>query len=380
MQYMSGLKQSSRFYKNGFTLVELLIVVVVISILATVTMVSYAGVAKRAAAASLQSDLRQASTQLSVARVDSGSYPLTIDVSNGTFILRHSSDTTFEYDSDGTAYHLTASSARAQASFHIDTDGNTILSGADTAAGHHGYVAAVTIADGSLMQMITSANCPSTRTRAVDARDSHTYWVQKLADGNCWMLTNLGYAGGGTNTYSDIKSLSNGTGGSATYTVASYYVVPSTVNYTPEPTGPSTSTDGTGQYGYLYNWCAAMGRQLSTGACLNGTSPAPDASISICPAGWRLPTGNTGEFSALNTAINSGSTTSDSGLRTTWLSRYGGNWTSSGFMGTGGYGEYWSSTQYSATNAYRFDISASNVGPSSNNGKSLGFSVRCIAN
>lgn len=46
------------------------------------------------------------------------------------------------------------------------------------------------------MQLITSANCPATRIRAVDARDNRTYWVQATPDGKCWMLTNLAYAGG----------------------------------------------------------------------------------------------------------------------------------------------------------------------------------------
>jgi hypothetical protein len=111
------------------------------------------------------------------------------------------------------------------------------------------------ITDGSVMQTITAANRPSTHTRGVDARDNYTYWVQKLADGKCWMLTNLAYVGSGTNTYSDTKTLTNGTaGGPQTYTIPSYYVIPSTTNCTTEPTDPSTSTTGTGQYGYLYNW------------------------------------------------------------------------------------------------------------------------------
>ena len=143
------------------------------------------------------------------------------------------------------------------------------------------------LGDGTYIQAITSANCPAGRTRAVDARDNHTYWVQKLADGRCWMLTNLGYAGGGTNTYGDVKSFADGTGLVGSFTSAQYYVIPSTVNYTVEPSQPSISTDGTGQYGYLYNWCAAMGAQTATSACANALTPVPDQSVSACPAGWR---------------------------------------------------------------------------------------------
>lgn len=126
----------------GFTLVELLVVIVVIAVLATLTVASYNGVSARAASGVLKSDLRQASSQLGMTRVDTGSYPQTSDVSSGSYILKHSPHTVFEYTSDGTTFHLTASSSDAKASYHIDsTDENTILDGADTAAGHIGYVA-----------------------------------------------------------------------------------------------------------------------------------------------------------------------------------------------------------------------------------------------
>lgn len=242
--------------------------------------------------------------------------------------------------------------------------------------------AAVVPTDGSFMQTISSANCPSTRIRAVDARDSHTYWVQKLSDGKCWMLTNLGYAGGGTNTYNDIDTLTNGTGLATTYTTASYYVVPTTTNFTSEPTQPSTATNGTGQYGYLYNFCGAMAGQ-ATSACANSTTPAPDSTSTICPYGWRLPVGGaTGDFVALNTAVNGSLTNTDSGLITTWLGQRSGyaNGTS-GFSLQGSNGYYWDSTVPAfATQANILTFGSTIATPDTNSGKNLGFAVRCIAN
>ena len=121
------------------------------------------------------------------------------------------------------------------------------------------------------------------------------------------MLTNLAYAGAGNNTYNDTVALSVGT--ATTYTEAKYYI-PTGANPTTDPTPPSTDITGGGsgagrQYGYLYNWCAAMGGQ-NTAACANATTPAPIPTTNICPAGWRLPTGEptTGEFTALNNALN----------------------------------------------------------------------------
>ena len=232
------------------------------------------------------------------------------------------------------------------------------------------------------MQTITTANCPTTRTLAVDARDNHTYWIQKMPDDRCWMLTNLAYAGGGTNTYGDTKSITLSSSGTS-YTEPRYYTH-ANANPTTSPTQPSTSTDGgvtNPQYGYLYNWCAAMGVQTTTSACANALTPAPSPSVSICPANWRLPTGEptTGEFTLLNNAINGGLTNTDAGLRASWLAQLGGYWGGTGFNGPGVGGTYWSATQYSATNAHYLYFNSSIVYPSSHDIKVYGYSVRCVA-
>ena len=60
---------------RGFTIVELLIVIVVIGVLAAITIVSYTGINNRAIVASLQSDLANASQQLKLYQVDNGAYP-----------------------------------------------------------------------------------------------------------------------------------------------------------------------------------------------------------------------------------------------------------------------------------------------------------------
>lgn len=64
---------------KGFTLVELLVVIVVIGILAAITIVAYSGIQQKAIEASLQSDLDNASKQLKLYQVDNGSFPLNID-------------------------------------------------------------------------------------------------------------------------------------------------------------------------------------------------------------------------------------------------------------------------------------------------------------
>ncbi len=67
--------------QSGFTIVELLIVIVIIGILATLTIVAYNGIQGRAIAATLQSDLDSASKQLKLYQVDHSAYPTTNDCS-----------------------------------------------------------------------------------------------------------------------------------------------------------------------------------------------------------------------------------------------------------------------------------------------------------
>lgn len=364
----TSLLKTTAIFPPGFTIVELLIVIVVIGILAAIVIISYTGITRQAAEGVLKSDLHTGAVQLGVKQTDTGEYPnpdLPADI-------KPSSGNAFQYTSDGSTFCLSATSTSPGVSpFHI-SDGGSIEEG--VCPGH----SEVIIADGSIIQTITTANCPATRTRAVDARDNHTYWVQKLADGKCWMLTNLAYAGGGNNTYGDVKTLTEGTGSSATYTDARYYI-PSGANVTTEPTAPSASTDGTGQYGYFYNWCAAMGAQTGTSACKSGTTPAADVNESVCPAGWRLPTGGSdSELVALNEAINGGSGSSDEGLLTVWLGQRAGEWTNSGFE-TEGLAYYWSSTLSSSTLAYKIYFLSYFVGMSDSHTKLFGIAVRCLA-
>jgi prepilin-type N-terminal cleavage/methylation domain-containing protein len=78
---------------RGFTIVELLIVIVVIGILAAITIVAYNGIQKRAVTATLISDLENSAKILAIDVVNNGSYPTMTSLANGGKGLQLSSGT-----------------------------------------------------------------------------------------------------------------------------------------------------------------------------------------------------------------------------------------------------------------------------------------------
>jgi prepilin-type N-terminal cleavage/methylation domain-containing protein len=88
---------------RGFTIVELLIVIVVIGILAAITIVAFNGVTKRAVTASLNSDLSNSVQAILQYQVDnSDNYPASLSLLNSGAGLRASSGNVFGYTYDNT--------------------------------------------------------------------------------------------------------------------------------------------------------------------------------------------------------------------------------------------------------------------------------------
>src|ERR1035437_8730885 len=101
--------------QSGFTIVELLIVIVIIAILATVTIVAYNGLTSQAKVAVMQSDLSSSSDQLKLYQVTYESYPTALDSNycpsaptvDTNRCLKASNGNTFTYSSDGKTFNLT---------------------------------------------------------------------------------------------------------------------------------------------------------------------------------------------------------------------------------------------------------------------------------
>ena len=223
------------------------------------------------------------------------------------------------------------------------------------------------------IQNLAASECTSTASLVYDNRDNQTYTIQRLADGHCWMMTNLNL--GATTLSTDLTSSNtnlsstvtastfNGwkkSSGSATYTSGVFI-----------PVSGIDSTSGTA-YGTLYNYCAASAGTICT------DSNSSNASYDLCPAGWRLP--NEDEFTTLNanasynTIDKMRASVADGGA----AFALAGYFSNSAPTDQGSHGYYWSSTRYNNNAMHDLSLITSNVYPSSYGFRSRGTSIRCI--
>ena len=206
-----------------------------------------------------------------------------------------------------------------------------------------------------------------------DIRDSKTYTVRKMADGNCWMAENLklDLTAGVASTAADFS------GG--------------TVSWTPNSgSGDMYNTAINGNYhsnvnggNWYYPWYAATAG--------SGTQTAsPTINRSICPQGWRLPDGNTSTKSFYNLiTAKYGLASSSAGVNSLKvaplsfiITGYYSSHTGSSVLYGSSNGYYWSAIPNTSGIDYayilRFDTSS--IDPQNRDGfKTTGCSVRCIS-
>ena len=391
-------KQSSRKLNHGFTIVELLIVVVVIAILAAITIVAYNGISSQAKESALKSDLTTASKKLQLAKVQDDTFPATKPADTNT--------TKFQYSSTTDTFFLTATSTNLpNKAFSVNETGvvsSTACSG-HTTGGSGGD--STEIAANSPIQNVTSAQCAalpvfdgsnaSAIRTVTDTRGgtTRTYEVAKLADNNCWMLTNL-KLGSTTGSITLTPADSNVT---ANFTLPQVKTTGSTSSTgtgngydTPYAYGPVPGDTGAGatNYGYLYNWPAATAGKDRT----NHNQTAGNSATSICPANWRLPSGGvpTSDFGKLDVVFGGTGESVYSGAPN--IAKWQNNGPFKGiFSGKGwgsfhvqsSYGGLWSSSAYPGYVDYAFSayFGPGYVSPGGYYyARADGLGVRCLLN
>lgn len=119
---MTNNHKSSLAGYYGFTIVELLVVIVIIGILAAITIVSYTNFSKRAQESVFYADLSSSKKQFELYRVEHGEYPTglsnncptgpTLPSPDTKYCIKSSSDASYSYDFDGSgSYTLTLSNS-----------------------------------------------------------------------------------------------------------------------------------------------------------------------------------------------------------------------------------------------------------------------------
>ena len=173
------------------------------------------------------------------------------------------------------------------------------------------------------IQNLDASMCTEDPLLVVDNRDNEEYLVQRLADGNCWMLDNLRLdptevsldaLKGNTNATNEILTYFKNGGGESPYPASGVssewtsdsYELPYIDAQYKNTVASTTYGFGSGKNGVYYNYCAASAGSY----CYPGNAGVGNANYDICPAGWRLPMGGsesdiTNEFNNLYLAYNS---------------------------------------------------------------------------
>ena len=253
-----------------------------------------------------------------------------------------------------------------------------------------------------IMQRFTAAQCSNlaestaqtdNRKTMIDSRDGKFYTISKLADGNCWMTSNLALDGmdglGAVRTLTtadsnvtESRTLATNITNNTTSVNDTIQIYSGNANDATANCGSYASCVVSGiKYGNLYSWTAAtagVGMLASTGTITE----------SVCPKNWQLPN-HTGAESFIGLLSASGLPTvgsyDDNAIVAIQSSPF--YFPLAGYYvdynaAQGEYAYYWSRTvDTNHTNnalGIHFNVVGYGFNPQSTDGKRAGEAVRCV--
>lgn len=199
--------------RRGFTIVELLVVVVIIGILAAITIVAYNGIQKRAQTAAVSASLNQASKKVGLYQVDNGAYPSSLAAAGVS-----DSSVAYQYTGASTSYCITGT--QGGTSLYLSDTQSSPTAGGCPGHGQGGMAAITNVAPNPSAEnsvgwysnngAVVPATWDSTRAR------SGTHSVSSVNLSSSVMLLSL-YAVGAPDGYGFPIT------GGTTYTIAIYF-------------------------------------------------------------------------------------------------------------------------------------------------------------
>jgi prepilin-type N-terminal cleavage/methylation domain-containing protein len=123
------MRRSRSSYVQAFTIVELLVVIVVIGILATITIIAYKGISQRAITSSIQSDLSGDYNQLANDNTINGVYPATAAAANNGQGLKASPGNVIQYTYTSGSNSYCLSVTNGLIAYYVTSSSNQFVSG-----------------------------------------------------------------------------------------------------------------------------------------------------------------------------------------------------------------------------------------------------------
>jgi len=231
---------------GGFTIVELLVVIVVVGALAAVSFIAYSGIRQRAVDTTLQTDLRGASQQAKIAEVTSGNYPA--DTSG----FKASSGTSYQYTVNNVLKTFCITATSGTTSYFID---QVTLPGSGACVGHvagganplllawtqrlAGYTNSIAMSSDGTRLIATDGQFLRTST------DSGATWTQRLTAPS-YEWADVSSSADGTRLFA-IEGIDETAGGGSMWSSSNSgvtWVQRFGIGYPPSPGAVASSSDG----------------------------------------------------------------------------------------------------------------------------------------